>query len=74
MHYLLARLAIPLTFVLWAMVIVGMADHFFGPFLPPKLVEFGLIALWLVAALTWFGFRQRKRDESRPPPGGAGRH
>jgi hypothetical protein len=64
MRHLLARHAAPLTYLLWLLVIVGLADEFLGPFLPPIAVEVGFVALWLVAALTWFGFRQRKRDEA----------
>jgi hypothetical protein len=60
---LLARLTTPLTLLLWCMIAVGLLDHFFGPVLPPLLVEIGFYALWAVAAATWFGFRQRKRDE-----------
>jgi hypothetical protein len=64
MQRLLARWTTPLTWLLWILVVVGMADYFLGPFLPPEVVEFGIILLWLVAALTWFGWRRRKRDEA----------
>lgn len=61
---LLASLTAPLTYLLWAFIAVGLANEILGPFLPPLVVEFGFYALWLVAAATWFGFRQRKRDEA----------
>jgi membrane protein implicated in regulation of membrane protease activity len=64
MPHLLARLTTPLTYLLWIMMIIGMVDHFFGPYLPPPVAEIGFYALWLVAAATWFGWRQRKRDEA----------
>ena len=64
MQRLLARLTTPLTYLLWAMIIVGMVDHFFGPVLSPPVAEIGFYALWLVAAATWFGWRQRKRDQA----------
>ena len=61
---LLARLTTPLTYLLWAMIIVGMLDHFYGPFLPAKIAELGFFAIWLTAAAVWFGWRQRKRDDA----------
>ncbi len=72
MQHLLARLTTPLTYLLWILVVVGMVDHFFGPLLPPAVVEVGFYVLWLIAAMTWFGFRQRKRDETTPRVKGDG--
>lgn len=65
---LLARLTTPLTYLLWAMIAIGLANEFFGPFLPPLLVEFGFYALWLAAAAVWFGWRQKKRDQNAAQP------
>ena len=69
LQHLLARFARPLTYLLWVLVAIGVADYLFGPFLSPELAETGLIVMWVVAAATWFGWRQRKRDEAanRPP-------
>ena len=62
MQRLLARYTTPLTYLLWILILVGLVDQIFGPFLPEQVINFGFYALWLVAAMTWFGYRQRKRD------------
>ena len=64
MQHRLARLTTPLTYVLWGLLLVGMIDYVFGPLLPPDVVNVGFYVLWAVAAATWFGWRQRKRDEA----------
>lgn len=61
---LLASLTTPLSYLLWILIAIGLTNEFFGPFLPPMVVEFGVYVLWLAAAAVWFGWRQRKRDES----------
>ncbi|MEK9662819.1 MAG: hypothetical protein VW644_14010 [Alphaproteobacteria bacterium] len=60
----LARATTPLTYLLWALIAIGLTNEVFGPFLPPALVEIGFYMLWLAAAAVWFGWRQKKRDES----------
>ncbi len=55
MTELFARYLEPLTYVLWAMIILGGIDHFVVEFLPRAIADWNLIIMWPVLATVLFG-------------------
>jgi len=61
MSELFARYLTPLTYFMWALIIVGAIDHFVVPFLPPRLGALYLYLLWPLLAVVWFGHKHNAR-------------
>lgn len=76
MMALLLRFLTPLTYLMWAAIIIGMVDHFFleprgVAFLPPAVFDWLLIIMWPLLAAVWFGWKEaekRKAQNRTDPP------
>ncbi len=65
MTELFARYLTLVTYVLWAMIIIGMIDHFAVEFLPRSVADLNLYIIWPVLAIVWFGHRHKGRVEAQ---------
>lgn len=65
MTELFARYLTPLTYILWAMIIIGSIDHFFAEFLPRPVADWNLYVMWPVLAVVWFGHRHKTRVQAQ---------
>lgn len=65
MTELFARYLTPITYLMWAMIIVGMADHFLVEFLPRSVADLNLYIMWPVLAIVWFGHRHKTRVQAQ---------
>ena len=62
---LFARYLEPVTYLLWAMIIIGSIDHFFVEFLPRPIANVNLYLMWPVLAIVWFGHRHVAREKAQ---------
>ena len=62
---LFARYLAPVTYLLWAMIIIGAIDHFFVEFLPRPVADVNLYVMWPVLAIVWFGHRHISREKAQ---------
>lgn len=76
MRALLLRYLTPLTYLMWAVIIIGMVDHFFLEprglaFLPPPVFDWLVILMWPLLAAVWFGWKEVEKrkamNQSEPP-------
>ena len=65
MSELFARYLTPLTYLLWAMIIVGSVDHFVVEFLPRRVADANLYAMWPLLAIVWFGHKHAARVKAQ---------
>jgi hypothetical protein len=65
MTELFARYLTPLTYLLWAMIIIGSVDHFAIEFLPRPVADYNLYAMWPLLAVVWFGHRHVARVKAQ---------
>ena len=65
MTELFARYLTPLTYLLWAMIGVGMVDHFAVEFLPRRMADINLYAMWPLLAVVWFGHKHVARVKAQ---------
>jgi len=61
MAEIFARYLAPLTYLLWAMIIVGGVDHFAVEFLPRQIADVNLYIMWPLLAVVWFGHKHNAR-------------
>ena len=61
MNEIFARYLTPLTYLLWAMIIIGGVDHFAVEFLPRQVADLNLYIMWPLLAIVWFGHRHVAR-------------
>jgi hypothetical protein len=59
----------PMTWLLWAMIVVGMLDHFFlSPrgisILPQAVFDWFLIIMWPVLLAVWFGWKEKEKQKA----------
>ena len=55
----------PLTYLLWAMIIVGGVDHFAFEFMPRAMADVNLYVMWPLLAVVWFGHRYVAREKAQ---------
>ena len=65
MQELFARYLIPLTYLLWALIIIGMIDHFAVEFLPRKVADVNLYLLWPLLAIVWFAHKYNAKIKAQ---------
>ena len=65
MTELFARYLTPLTYLLWAMIVVGMVDHFAVEFLPRSVADWNLYGMWPLLAVVWFGHKHNARMKAQ---------
>lgn len=65
MAEIFARYLTPLTYLLWAMIIVGGVDHFVVEFLPREMADVNLYVMWPLLAFVWFGHRHNARVKAQ---------
>lgn len=65
MSELFARYITPLTYLLWAMIIIGSIDHFFFEFLPRGVANANLYVMWPLLAIVWFGHKHLARIKAQ---------
>lgn len=63
------RYLTPLTYLMWAAIIIGMVDHFFLEprglaFLPPPVFDWLVIVMWPLLAAVWFGHKEAERRKA----------
>jgi hypothetical protein len=66
----LLRYLVPLTYMMWAVIIIGMVDHFFleprgQAVLPPVVFDWLLIAMWPLLAAVWFGNKEAEKRKAQ---------
>lgn len=69
MKALLLRYLTPLTYIMWAGIIIGMIDNFFLEprglaFLPSGAFNWLLILMWPLVAAVWFGHKEAERQKA----------
>lgn len=65
MAALFSRYLTPLTYVMYAMLIIGGIDHFAVEFLPRQVAGWNLIIIWPVLAFIWYGHRYNARLQAQ---------
>ena len=65
MTELFARSITPLTYLLWAMIIIGGIDHFAVEFLPRPIADWNLYIMWPLLAIVWFGHKYKAREKAQ---------
>jgi len=65
----LLKFLTPMTWLLWAMIAVGMVDHFFlAPrgisMLPQAVFDWFLIIMWPVLLAVWFGWKEKAKQKA----------
>lgn len=66
----LLRYLAPLTYMMWAVIIIGMVDHFFleprgQAVLPPVVFDWLLILMWPLLAAVWFGNKENEKRKAQ---------
>ena len=69
MMALLLRYLTPLTYVMWAVIIIGMVDHFFLEprglaVLPSEWFNWMVILMWPLLGAVWFGHKEAERRKA----------
>lgn len=65
MTELFARYLTPLTYLMWAMIIVGGVDLFAVEFLPRPVADVYLYVMWPLLAVVWFGHKHIARQKAQ---------
>lgn len=60
----LSRYLEPLTWLMWALIAIGLFDYFVTKVVPPEQMEWAMIVMWPLTGAVWFGWRGRKRQEA----------
>ncbi len=64
MNELFARYLTPLTYLLWALIIIGGIDHFAIEVLPRPVADINLIVMMPLLAAVWFGHKHKARMQA----------
>jgi hypothetical protein len=67
---LLVRYLTPMTWFLWAILAVGMIEHFFleprgRTMLPEGTFDVLLIAMWPLLLAVWFGWKEKEKRKAQ---------
>ena len=65
MSEIFARFITPVTYLMFAMLIVGGIDHFAVEFLPRNVAQWNLNLMWPVLAIVWFGHKYKERMKAQ---------
>lgn len=72
MRALLLKYLTPLSWLLWAMIAIGIIDHFFlvprgRTLLPPGAFDWLLLAMWPLLLAVWFGWKEKEKQKAMNP-------
>lgn len=65
MQELFARYLTPLTYLLWAVIAVGIIDHFVVGLLPRPVADVNLYIMWPLLAVVWFGHKHNAKVKAQ---------